>query len=194
LAPAIRQRELLQRLIEEGVVEFGPHSYGTPEVWIDRDPTGRPVGSRLFVGPYCSIAADVRVFLGGGHRPDWISTFPFRVQWNMSGAFEDGHPVSKGDVRIGPDVWIGRAATVMSGVTIGPGAVIAATATVTKDVRPYAIVAGNPARETRRRFADDDVDFLLGYRWWDLPDLRVRELVPLLCSPDLDALRKAVEG
>jgi hypothetical protein len=70
---------VLQELIEEGLVEYGPHSYGAPQVWVDRDAAGRPGATRLIVGPYCSIGPDVRVFLGRGHRTDWISTFPFRV-------------------------------------------------------------------------------------------------------------------
>jgi acetyltransferase-like isoleucine patch superfamily enzyme len=176
------------------VVEIGTHSYGTPSVHIDRLPDGRTTGRRLIIGPYCSIAGGVQVFLGRNHRVDWISTYPFRARWDMPGAYEDGHPASKGDVRIGADVWIGDGATIMSGVTIGPGAVIAATTTVTKDVRPYAIVGGNPAREIRRRFDDADVDFLLWLRWWDWPEETIRATVPLLCSESLNELRASTKG
>ena len=190
MAPENRP-QALERLIREGVVEFGKHSYGTPQVNLDRDFDGRPVGARLLIGAYCSIADDVSIFLGGNHRPDWISTYPFRVRWRIEGAYTDGHPASRGDVRIGADVWIGERSTILSGIEIGHGAVVAATSTVTRDVRPYAIVAGNPAREIRRRFDDDAVDFLLQLRWWEWPEEKVRQMVPILCSGDIDALREA---
>ena len=179
------------RLVHEGLVERGEHSYGTPRIYVDRDNDGQPVGGRLFIGPYCSMAGNVRIFLGGNHRHDWISTYPFRLMWGMEGAWTDGHPASRGDVRIGADVWIGEGATIMSGVDIGHGAVVGATATVTSNVRPYAIVVGNPAREVRRRFDDASVDFLLQLRWWEWPEERVRRMVPILCSSDVQALRDA---
>ena len=187
--PRENRRQAFERLLSEGLVELGKHSYGTPLVNVDRDFAGRSVGTgRLVIGPYCSIADNVVIFLGSNHRPDWISTYPFRVQWNIEGAYTDGHPATRGDVRIGADVWIGQAATILSGVEIGPGAVVGATATVTKDVRPYAVVVGNPAREVRRRFDDASVDRLLQLRWWGWPDERVRRMVPVLCSSDVDAL------
>lgn len=132
---------------------MGRHSYGTPRVQAytyNRD-------AKVIIGSFCSIADEVVFIVGGNHRPDWVSMFPFRVVFDLPGAFEDGHPATNGDILVGHDVWIGRAATVLSGVTVGDGAVIAASAVVSKDVRPYAIVAGNPAREIARRFSDDQV-------------------------------------
>ena len=98
--------------------------------------------SRLKVGPFCSIAHEVEIFLGGNHPVDWVSTFPFRARFGMPGAFEDGTPATRGDVVVGPDVWLAHGVTVLSGVSIGPGAVAAAGAVVTRDVAPYEIVAG----------------------------------------------------
>lgn len=138
------------------------------------------------IGAYCSIAAGVKFFPGGNHRADWVSTYPFRVKLTLPGAYTDGHPYSKGPITVGNDVWIGRDATILSGVTIGDGAVIGANSVVTKDVRPYAVVVGNPAHEVRRRFTDAQVDELLAIRWWDRSEEEIAEWVPLLSSPDVD--------
>jgi hypothetical protein len=100
----------------------------------------------------------------------------------------DGHDATRGDVTIGHDVWIGSQAMIMSGVSIGHGAVIAARAVVTKDVAPYAIVGGNPARELRKRLPEVDIAALLDVRWWDLPTERVKALLPLLMSENVGEL------
>ncbi|HEX5127349.1 MAG TPA: CatB-related O-acetyltransferase, partial [Rhodocyclaceae bacterium] len=105
-------------------------------------------GTTLRIGNYCSIAAGVKIYLGGEHRTDWVTTYPFSALWPEAAHIE-GHPRSKGDVTIGNDVWIGTEAMILSGVTIGDGAVIGARAVVSRDVPPYAIVAGNPASVVR---------------------------------------------
>lgn len=168
---------------------FGAHSYGrlTIRRWGE--------GTRLSVGKYCSIADGVTVFMGGNHRSDWVSTYPFSdfpERWPGSA----GRPStlsSRGDVTIGSDVWIGSGATIMSGVTVGHGAIVAARAVVARDVEPYAIVGGNPARELRRRFAPAEVARLVELAWWDLPDEDVAAIAPLLQGPDVAALIAAVE-
>lgn len=141
------------------------------------------------VGKYCSIAKDVHVFANWDHRVDWISTYPFKAIWNLG---HDGHPGGKGPVAIGNDVWIGWGAIILSGVTIGDGAVIGARSTVTKDVPPYRVVAGNPAIEVRKRFTDEQIAALLRIRWWDWPEKRVRKYVNLLTQPDVDRFITAV--
>jgi len=148
-------------------------------------------GRKLSVGKFCSFASFVKIFLGGGHRTDWISTYPFSV---LNADFPNavgilGHPVSKGDVVIGNDVWVGQGATIMSGVTIGDGAVLGAYSVVSKNVSPYTIVAGNPARSIRTRFSDSDIEFLLHLQWWDWPVEQINENVRLLCSDDISGLR-----
>jgi acetyltransferase-like isoleucine patch superfamily enzyme len=170
-------RARLERLVSEGVVSIGAHSYGVPIVHRYRGDT-----ARASIGSFVSIAAEVELFVGGNHRADWISTYPFRVMFDLPGAFEDGHPASKGDIHIGHDVWLARGAKIMSGVEVGDGAVVAAHAVVTRPVRPYAIVGGNPAREIRRRFSDQEIEALLAIRWWSWPLDKILEAVPLLCS------------
>ena len=165
--------------------EIGPGTYGLPTIH------SYPHDANLKIGAYCSIAADVSIFLGGNHHSEWVTTYPLGALWPEH-AHPD-HPCSRGDVVIGSDVWIGREAVIMSGVTISDGAVIGAHALVAKDVPPYAIVVGNPARVLRTRFAPDVVERLLAIRWWDWPDDRIRRAAGLLQNPDIDAFIRAVE-
>ena len=137
------------------------------------------------VGKYSSINGCTRILLGGGHHPEWVSTFPFRIFFGMPGAYEDGQPVSKGPVSIGNDVWIGYDVVISSGVEIGDGAVVATGSVVVKDVPPYAIVGGNPAKFIRNRFDEATVSHLLRIQWWRWEHSKVLANVDLLCSDDL---------
>ena len=179
----------LRELAEAGVVEWGEHSYGAPVVHAYPGDRGR-----LVVGRYCSFALEVEVFLGGEHRTDWVSTFPLREVNRLPGAHASGHPATRGDVVIGSDVWLGRGCLLRSGVHVGDGAVIGARAVVTRDVRPYAVVAGNPARELRRRFSDQQIDGLLRIAWWDWPDSKVLGAVDLLNGAGVDEFLEHARG
>lgn len=152
-------------------------------------------GAALHIGSFCSISTNVTIFLGGNHRTDWITTFPFgHIYGSEFGPAVEGHPATRGDVRIGHDVWIGHGVTILSGVTVGDGAVLGANATVTQDVQPYAIVAGNPAQAVRFRFTDEVRELLLKLRWWDLPLEQIRLLRDELCAPPTpDGLRGLIE-
>lgn len=121
---------------------MGYGSYGMPLVhdWQE--------GSTLTIGAFCSIAKDVNIFLGGHHRSDWVTTFPFPA-FVKSESDIKGYAFSRGDITIGNDVWLCTGSIILSGVNIGHGSVVAAGAVVTKDVEPYSIVAGNPARWVR---------------------------------------------
>lgn len=169
--------------IELGLMECGEHTYGQFTVlhWPGRE------NSKLHVGRYCSIAAGVTVFLGGNHRPEWVSMYPFNGQsrWRKARGRSD-QPTTKGDVVLGSDVWVGRSATILSGVTVGHGAVVGAHAVVARDVQPYEIVAGNPARHIRFRFPPSTIERLLDAAWWDWPDEEVAEIVPTLMDADLE--------
>jgi len=167
----------------KGNFQIGQYSYGTPQVckWTD--------DVELYVGKFCSFADKVTILLGGEHRIDWITTYPFSAtQFNDTwpeAKYIKGHPKSKGDVHIENDVWIGYQATILSGVTIGSGAVIGAGSVVTKDVSPYTVVVGNPARVIKKRFSDNDIRSLLEIKWWDWSEDKIRKLLPLLLSNNI---------
>lgn len=179
-----------RRLYSDERLTLGRCSYGEPRVATFPGDT-----ARVRIGAFCSIGPDVILMDGGDHRVDWVSTFPFRAALGLPGAYEDGHPRSRGDIEIGNDVWIGSGARVRSGVRVGDGAVIGAYSVVTRDVRPYAIVAGLPAREMRRRFGDEQVAALQRIAWWDWPMDEVLRCVPQLCSENVDAfIREHLPG
>ena len=152
---------------------IGKHSYGGITA------IGGTKG-KITVGKYCSFGENVRAFMSHDHNIDSIATYPF------------GHAnrrVRRLEVKIGNDVFIGSHSVIFREVTIGDGAVIGAFSTITKDVPPYTVVVGND-RVLRKRFSDEDIDFLLKLKWWDLPDEKVAEITPILCSSDVTALRK----
>lgn len=165
-------------------LKVGRHTYGHEQIVVRH--WGEP--ATLTIGSFCSIADRVTVYLGGNHRADWVTTYPFSEftdRWVTARGIE-GHPATNGDVTIGNDVWIGSNATILSGANVGHGAVIGANSCVTQDVEPYAIVAGNPARLVRHRFAPAVIEQLLQISWWDWSDEQIVENVPMLCDADVD--------
>jgi acetyltransferase-like isoleucine patch superfamily enzyme len=167
-------------------LEVGEYTYGIPIVQPQK-------GINLKIGRFCSISENVTVHLGLNHPTHRVTTYPFKAfldDWPEAEPLTGSHfgPQSKGDVVIGNDVWIGYGAMILSGVTIGDGAVIGAGAVVTKDVEPYAIVAGNPARLIRKRFDEQTIARLLEVRWWEWPADKIRRNLEVICSPNLARL------
>jgi len=145
----------------------------------------------LNVGKYCSIGMFCKFYLGGNHRHDWVTTYPFLVEWPHNSTFKnipeniEGYPHSNGNINIGNDVWIGESVTVMSGVKIGDGAVIAANSTVVKDVEPYSISGGNPAKHIKYRFSKDTIKRLIEIKWWDIEESKLDTILPYMMSNNI---------
>ena len=150
------------------------------------------LGDRLIIGKFCAIARGVEFIMNGAnHRLCSATTYPFNI---MGGGWEKCTPALqdlplKGDTVVGNDVWIGQNATILPGVHIGDGAVVAANAVVAKDVPPYCIVGGNPARLLKRRFDEETAALLLRLRWWDWPAEMIFAHLEALCSPSLSELK-----
>lgn len=163
---------------------IGSHTYGDPLI------LGWGEGASLKIGKYCSFAREVAILLAE-HRPDWVTTYPFsgpvfQSVWPEAKNIK-GHPTSKGDVIIGNDVWVGFRATILSGVTIGNGAIIAAGSIVTKNVPAYTIVAGIPAKIIKKRFSPKLISKLEKIRWWDWSEDKIKKNIRLLLSSDVES-------
>jgi acetyltransferase-like isoleucine patch superfamily enzyme len=166
-------------------VTIGDFTYGQPLILTWGENT------KLTIGKFCSIGANVQIYLGGNHHTDWLTTYPFNVLLKDQYPDIDGEvALTKGDITIGNDVWIGNNVMIMSGVEIGDGAVIAAGSVVTKDVHQCEMVAGNPARQKKilwQKFGAVEM------KWWDWPLEKIAEAVPYLMSDfriPLDELHK----
>ncbi len=153
------------------------------------------IGDRLVIGRFCSIAAETRFIMNGGnHATDWFTTYPFPA---FGGGWEVAMPEAwphRGDTVVGHDVWIGYGATIMPGVSIGNGAIVATHSVVTHDVEPFAIVGGNPARVIRYRFDEETRAAVSEIAWWDWDAERITRHLRAICAGDLDALRRAAHG
>jgi acetyltransferase-like isoleucine patch superfamily enzyme len=173
-------------------IEAGSYTYGQENIKI----VWQEPGTKVILGKFCSIAADQKAYLGGNHRVDWVTTFPFGH--TATGVFNvghiPGHPSTNGDIIIGNDVWIGIGCTLMSGVKIGDGAVIAAHSHVVKDIAPYTLAGGNPALPIKLRFEQRIVDALMELKWWDLEVDVIKTIVPDLClEPNYDKLQELIQ-
>lgn len=190
----IKANQFLRKLFKKSIftkdninssdkVSIGDFTYGVPEIykWTNK--------YNLKIGKFCSIAKGVKLFVDGNHRIDWVSTFPFGEILNDVPK-NPGHPIGKGDMEIGNDVWIGQEAMILSGVKIGDGAVIAAGSVVTKNVADYEIVGGNPAKSIKFRFSPEQIASLKKISWWNWELDKIKKEVPLLQSGDIDSFIK----
>ena len=151
-------------------------------------------GDRLKIGKFCSIACGAKfLFTSGNHSMQSLSTYTFPIfyeEWGLDAKDIRSAWDNKGDITIGNDVWIGYEAVILSGVTIGDGAIVGARAVVTKDVPPYTIVAGVPARPIRKRFDEETIAKLQALRWWDWDEERLKRCIPAIQSGDMAALER----
>ncbi|WP_211228400.1 CatB-related O-acetyltransferase [Glycomyces tenuis] len=167
----------LKPLIESEKIEVGEYTYyDDPDAateFEERNVLYAYGPEKLRIGRYCALAAGTRFIMAGADHPMvGVSTFPFAIfggDWAEATLDIVMNVESRGDTTVGNDVWFGYNTTIMPGVTVGDGAIIASGAVVTADVSPYAIVGGNPAKTIRRRFDDADVERLLRAAWWDWP-------------------------
>lgn len=148
------------------------------------------IGDQLIIGKFCMIASDVKFIMNGAnHLTDSLSTYPFAIFGNgWENAMEGKTYPKKGDINIGNDVWIGYNATIMSGVTIGDGAIIAANSTVIKDVEPYSIVGGNPAKEIKKRFSKAVILKLLELQWWNWDIEKITRNIQNLTDAEIEKI------
>ena len=152
-------------------------------------------GDRLIIGKFCSIACGAKfLFTSGNHSMKSLATYPFPIffdEWDLDAKNICDAWDNKGDTVIGNDVWIGYEAVILSGVTIGDGAIIGTRAVVTKDVPPYTIVGGIPAKPIRKRFDETTIKRLEALRWWDWDYEKIRRNIPLIQSGDIAGLERA---
>jgi len=177
-------------------MNIGKYTYGDNNIKVLWE---TPDISELTIGKFCSIADNVTVFLGGNHRVDWVTTYPFGLK--HTDVFTNKPLTSRNEinfkrnlnVKIGNDVWIAGGVTIMAGVTIGDGSVIARNSHVVENVKPYSVVGGNPASFYYFRFNQDIIKKLLELKWWDLDDNIINQIIPLLCSNNFDNLFETCE-
>ncbi|MEY4541064.1 MAG: hypothetical protein RLZZ306_2821 [Bacteroidota bacterium] len=148
-------------------------------------------GDKLIIGKFCMIASDVIFIMNGAnHLTDAITTYPFAIFGNgWEDAMEGKNYPSKGNIVVGNDVWIGYNATIMAGVNIGDGAIIGTNSVVTKDVEPYSIVGGNPAKLIKKRFSEDEIKDLLEIKWWDWEIEKITRNVQNLTDNNVEVLK-----
>ncbi len=181
-------------------VEIGDYTYysdneNSPEKFYDSiEHHYEFLGDKLIIGKFCAIAQGIKFIMNGAnHRMEGITTYPFYI---FGGGWEKDTPTVqqlpyKGDTVIGNDVWIGQNVTIMPGVKIGDGSIIAANSTVTSNIEPYTIYGGNPAKFIKKRFSDKDIKVLLKIKWWDWhEDMIFQNLEKITSTVDLEELMK----
>ena len=155
-------------------------------------------GDKLIIGRFCAIASGTTFIMGSAnHRMSSVTTYPFHV---FGGAWQENTPSHlsqlphKGDTIIGNDVWIGRESVIMPGVKIGDGAIVAAYSIVTKDIEPYTIWGGNPAKFIKKRFDEELISSLLKLEWWNFEPNELVAFLPALCSSNLAEVKERILG
>ena len=166
-------------------MNVGEYTYGNPTIkWSNT--------AYYQCGKFCSIGTNVQIYLGGGtHNTSYVTTYPFgHINKHVFNSYNGYDIVTKGNVIIENDVWLADNVTIMSGVTIGNGAVVANNSHVVKNVEPYTMVGGNPAKLIRHRFTKEQIEQLLLIKWWDWDDDKINKNIYLLCNDNIDEFIK----
>lgn len=199
--PSIKSVCYIKNVVTRPNIEVGEYTYyddiDGAERFEERVTHHYPfIGDKLVIGKFCAIGRGVEfVMNGANHRMCSVTTYPFNI---MGGGWEkctprlDDLPL-KGDTVVGNDVWFGQNVTVMPGVHIGDGAIIAANAVVASDIPPYCVAGGNPCRIIRKRFDDELIAYLLELKWWDWPPEKIMRNLDKLCNGDLHEIREIRE-
>ena len=199
--PSIKSVCYIKNVVTRPNIEVGEYTYyddiDGAERFEERVTHHYPfIGDKLVIGKFCAIGRGVEfVMNGANHRMCSVTTYPFNI---MGGGWEkctprlDDLPL-KGDTVVGNDVWFGQNVTVMPGVHIGDGAIIAANSVVASDIPPYCVAGGNPCRIIRKRFDDELIAYLLELKWWDWPPEKIVRNLDKLCSGDLHEIREIRE-
>jgi acetyltransferase-like isoleucine patch superfamily enzyme len=169
-------------------ITVGEYTYGANNIILGS--WGGDENITVSIGKYCSIADDVTILISGEHQTNWITTYPFHA---FNGKYKEhikGNKSSKGNITIGSDVWICVGVKILSGITIGDGAILGAYSIITKNVPPYAIVGGNPAQIIRHRFGEENIKKLLEIKWWDKEPEEIDKLMPYLLSDNVEEFIK----
>lgn len=192
--PAIKQIVFIKNFSKDPKISAGDYSYYDNEEGFDSFEKAvlyhYPFSKdRLIIGKFCALASGVRFMMNGAnHVINGLSTYPFPIMGSGWEKHIDANWPFKGDTVIGNDVWIGYRSVIMPGITIGDGAIVSALSVVTKDVAPYTIVGGNPAREIRARFSPEVIQKLSEMQWWNWPIEKITAAIPALMSDSLEAL------
>ena len=169
-------------------MKIGKHTYGSENISV-----AWQQDQEIIIGAFCSLAGNLNIQLGGNHNSSWVTTYPFGHVPNGIWAINPvvGHPKPIRKVEIGNDVWIANNVTLMGGVCIGDGAIVAMNSHVTRNIPPYEVWGGNPAKKIKDRFPDEVKLKLLELKWWNLPDNLIEILIPLLVQePTLESLQR----
>jgi lipopolysaccharide transport system ATP-binding protein len=183
-------KDNLKNEISQSLAVIGKWSYGNPKIyrWNWKN--------KIYIGNFCSLGPEIKIIIGGNHRTDWVSTSQLPADtFNFEDTFLNAQKIknynySKGDLHIENDVWIGGFSIIFSGVRLGNGSVVAAGSVVTKDVEPYTIVGGNPAKLIKKRFTSKQINFLNSSKWWDLDDKKIDLLSKYLLAEKVDLFIK----
>jgi virginiamycin A acetyltransferase len=187
------------------IIPYGRHSYGPqPELMSNYPPMLASKARGSMIGNFCSISSGLKFTFYDKHFYQWVSAYPFLAYYSKwkydngktcynSGVIDDSR-FKPNPIVIENDVWIATNVTVKEGVRIGNGAVVAMESLVTKDVPPYALVGGNPARIIKHRFSQEQISELLEIAWWNWSDEKVVKFLPLLLSEDIDAFIKQAKS